>query len=99
MALKTRTESLDKFKNVAEANASRPLPKWLERSDDGFSARIVSLPAREDIDLPVEEHLIVDSIQVTLRELLLYGWKPSESWQLKRGADMRFAMVLEGIHD
>jgi small subunit ribosomal protein S4 len=60
VALKDKSRSLDKFKNVAEANASRPLPKWLERSDDGFSARIVSLPAREDIDLPVEEHLIVE---------------------------------------
>jgi len=60
VALKDKSRSSDKFKSIIEANASRPLPKWLEKADEGFSAKIITLPAREDIDLPVEEHLIVE---------------------------------------
>ena len=43
-----------------EANASRPVPEWLEKDAEKLSGKVVRLAAREDIDLPVEEHLIVE---------------------------------------
>ena len=60
IALREKSRSLDKFKGVIEANASHPMPKWLDKDEANFSARVVVLPNREDIDLPVEEHLIVE---------------------------------------
>src|SRR6202044_2759623 len=36
------------------------LPSWLEVDRDNYKARILSLPKREDIQLPVNEQLIVD---------------------------------------
>ena len=60
VALKNSSRSLDKFKAVAEANASRPMPQWLSLDRDKAQASVVGLPARDDIDLPVEEHLIVE---------------------------------------
>ncbi|MDO4812558.1 MAG: 30S ribosomal protein S4 [Eubacteriales bacterium] len=57
--LKDSSRSLDKFKGSLEANASRVVPKWLEM-DKNNVAKVVAVPAREDIDLPIEEHLIVE---------------------------------------
>ncbi|MBR6740216.1 MAG: 30S ribosomal protein S4 [Clostridia bacterium] len=60
IALREKSRSLEKFKSVIEANASRPVAKWLDKDETNFSAKVVALPTREDIDLPVEEHLIVE---------------------------------------
>ena len=43
-----------------EANAGRPIPTWLEMDVKNASGKVVRLASREDIDLPIEEHLIVE---------------------------------------
>ena len=48
------------IKNNIEEYASRPVPEWLEKDAEKLSGKVVRLAAREDIDLPVEEHLIVE---------------------------------------
>ena len=58
--LKETSRSLDKFKGSLEANASRVVPKWLDMDKTHNVAKVVAVPAREDIDLPIEEHLIVE---------------------------------------
>jgi small subunit ribosomal protein S4 len=60
VALKNSSRALEKFKSVIEANSSRQPPKWLEYDAETLSAKVVAVPAREDIDLPVEEQLIVE---------------------------------------
>ena len=35
-------------------------PQWLERDKEAFRGKVLRLPLREDIDFPVEEHLIVE---------------------------------------
>ena len=44
----------------AEANSVRPVPTWLEKEANKLSAKVVRLASREDIDIPVQEHLIVE---------------------------------------
>ena len=36
------------------------LPQWLEREKNTLRGTVTKMPAREDIDLPIEEHLIVE---------------------------------------
>ena len=60
ITLKDSSRSLDKFKANLEANGSRPAPKWLDFDKNTLTAKVVALPVREDIDLPIEEHLIVE---------------------------------------
>ena len=36
------------------------VPRWLEREKSSLKGVVAAMPAREDIDLPVEEHLIVE---------------------------------------
>ena len=47
-------------KENVENNSVRPLPEWLEVDKEKMSGKVVRLANREDIDLPVEEHLIVE---------------------------------------
>ncbi len=44
----------------AEENEKRPLPEWLEKDSEKLSGKVIRLAAREDIDIPIEEHLIVE---------------------------------------
>lgn len=58
--LSEKSAALDKFKNNVEANANRTKPTWLEYNGDAMEAKVVSTPAREDVEIPLEEHLIVE---------------------------------------
>ena len=60
ITLKEQSRGLEKIKANIEANAFRPAPKWLEYDANNMIAKVVAVPTREDIDLPVEEHLIVE---------------------------------------
>ena len=60
IAIKESSMSSDKFKMVIEANSSRPALNWLSVDRQKGVANIVNLPARDEIDLQVEEHLIVE---------------------------------------
>ena len=60
VALKESSRSLEKFKANVEAHSFRPGPKWLEYDANNMMAKVTAVPARDDIDLPIEEHLIVE---------------------------------------
>lgn len=47
-------------KAAVAAGEGKSIPKWLEVDRVNFKGRIVSLPTREDIMLPVQEQLIVE---------------------------------------
>ena len=49
-----------KCKELAEALDSKIAPKWLSVNKAGLSAKVVALPAREDIDFEFNEQLIVE---------------------------------------
>ena len=48
------------IKENMEVNSGRPIPEWLELNSEKLEAKVVRLASREDVDLPVEEHLIVE---------------------------------------
>ena len=48
------------IKENLEINAARPVPEWLEKDADKMQGKVIRLASREDVDLPVEEHLIVE---------------------------------------
>ena len=48
------------IKENAELNSSKPVPEWLEKNNEKLEAKVIRLASREDVDLPVEEHLIVE---------------------------------------
>ena len=48
------------LKANVEESAKRPVPAWLERDTEKLSGKVIKLASREDIDIPIEEHLIVE---------------------------------------
>ena len=59
--VREKSRSSVKFKRLLGEDAIQVnVPKWLERTKDALVGKVVALPVREDIDLPVEEHLIVE---------------------------------------
>ncbi len=60
IAIVEKSMGSDKIKTVLEANASRPALNWLSVDRQKGVANIVTLPGRDEIDLQVEEHLIVE---------------------------------------
>ena len=47
-------------KENIEVNKAKPIPEWIEKNAEKLEAKVLRLAAREDVDLPVEEHLIVE---------------------------------------
>ena len=60
VSIKESSRGIEKIKANIEANAFRAAPKWLEYDANNMIAKVTAVPAREDIDLPIEEHLIVE---------------------------------------
>ena len=60
VSIKESSRGIEKIKANIEANAFRAAPKWLEYDANNMMAKVAAAPAREDIDLPIEEHLIVE---------------------------------------
>ena len=59
--VKDSSRSSVKFKRLVGEDAPVVLvPQWLEREKNALKGTITRLPVREDIDLPIEEHLIVE---------------------------------------
>ena len=49
-----------KFEAVLASTEGRIVPKWLDMNKEALEGRVVAFAEREDIDLPIEEHLIVE---------------------------------------
>jgi small subunit ribosomal protein S4 len=59
--VKESSRSSVKFKRfVGEDAIIVNVPQWLEKEKNTLKGTVTKLPAREDIDLPTEEHLIVE---------------------------------------
>lgn len=58
IAIRDNKKDLDMFKQLKGIKIV--MPKWLEFNTDELSGKINALPQREDIDLNIQEHLIVE---------------------------------------
>lgn len=50
----------DGIKDIIEVNGGRPVPQWLSLEIEAKEAKVLNLPARDQIDAPVNEQLIVE---------------------------------------
>ncbi|EGD46800.1 ribosomal protein S4 [Ruminiclostridium papyrosolvens DSM 2782] len=60
IAVADKSKSSPKVKSIREIAGGKVVPKWLEFNEENLVGKVVALPAREDIDLPIREHLIVE---------------------------------------
>ncbi|NLX61417.1 MAG: 30S ribosomal protein S4 [Tissierellia bacterium] len=57
--VKEKSRSSVKFKELIENHRGNTV-RWLEVNPEEYRGKIVAEPTREDIDIPIEEHLIVE---------------------------------------
>ncbi len=58
--IREKSKSLQRYKDIVEANAGYTAPSWMESSLETLSGTVVEKPLREQIDVPVNETLIVE---------------------------------------
>lgn len=58
VTVKEKSQSSPKFKELKDMVITTP--QWIEINMDKLEGKIVAAPTREDIDLPIEEHYIVE---------------------------------------
>jgi len=60
VAVRERSRKLKFFKELAAVFEQRNVPEWLAIEPSQLAGRVLSLPIREAIDQPLDEHLIVE---------------------------------------
>ena len=58
--IREKSKSLQRYKDIVEANAGVITPAWLESDMETLSGTVIEKPLREQIDVPVNETLIVE---------------------------------------
>ena len=60
IAVREKSRSSVLMKDIAEALGDRSVPEWLDVNKSLLTCQVLRLPERAEIDIPVEEHLIVE---------------------------------------
>ena len=60
IAVKDTSKTLPKFKSLVENIDNKKNPQWLDVDKQNLVAKVVALPAREDVDFEIQENLIVE---------------------------------------
>ena len=58
--VKAKSKKSPKFKEILEATENRAVAPWLSADLDTLSGKVIGRPTREDIDVEIAEHLIVE---------------------------------------
>ena len=60
IAIRENAKKLIVVEQAAQYAAQNPVPAWLEANFENLSGRVLTLPRRKDVNLPINEQLIVE---------------------------------------
>jgi small subunit ribosomal protein S4 len=60
VAFRERSAKSEDVKALLQSHAGKTVPGWLQVDRDGLQVRVMALPTRADVTLPVEEHMVVE---------------------------------------
>ena len=60
ISVREKSRDIPFFKQLREEGIERTVPQWLDLDVEALSGRVVTLPTRADIDMPIEEHNIIE---------------------------------------
>ncbi len=60
ITVREKSTKSSRIKELMERAGEKTSPAWLEYDAEQAKARVVALPSREQLDVPIEEHLIVE---------------------------------------
>ena len=58
--IKEKCKGSQRYKDILEVTGGRLVPGWIEADHENLKATVKELPARDEIDVPVDEMLIVE---------------------------------------
>ena len=58
--IKEKCKSMQRYKDILEVTGGRLVPEWLDVDQEALKGSVKEAPAREAIDVPVDEMLIVE---------------------------------------
>ena len=58
--IKEKVKGAQRYKDILEVTEGRLVPAWLEINHETLAGKVLELPTREQIDVPVNETLIVE---------------------------------------
>ncbi len=60
IAVAEKSKGAESMKAILESTSGKATPKWLDLNKDTAEAKVIAAPARDDIDIEIAEHLIVE---------------------------------------
>lgn len=60
VAVKEASKSSPRLKQIIEGLGTHTVPSWLSLDTNALTGTVVNLPSREDIQIPIQDHLIVE---------------------------------------
>ncbi len=60
VAVRENSRKLASIAQAVEYTSHQPVPNWLEVNREALSGRVLAIPKREDVNLPINEQLIVE---------------------------------------
>lgn len=60
ITIREKSTKSPRIKELLERAAEKTVPEWLEFDAEQAKGRVLALPSREQLDVPIEEHLIVE---------------------------------------
>ncbi|NLN05220.1 MAG: 30S ribosomal protein S4 [Clostridiaceae bacterium] len=60
VALAEQSRGSKRIEEILDVTSGRAVPKWLDFDSDKLSATVVGVPTKEDLDVEIQEHLIVE---------------------------------------
>jgi small subunit ribosomal protein S4 len=60
LSFRDKSINHEEFKAIVDANTSKTVPGWLDVDREKMEARVLTFPTREEVGIPIEEHLVVE---------------------------------------
>ena len=60
IAIREKSKSMLRVKEIAENVERQGVAEWLQVDRENFTGKVLRIPARDEIDIPVQEHLITE---------------------------------------
>ena len=60
ISIKEKAKSAQRYKDVLEVTEGRTVPSWLEADHENLTGKVLEVPSRDVIDVPVNPTLIVE---------------------------------------
>ncbi|WAH37416.1 30S ribosomal protein S4 [Alicyclobacillus dauci] len=60
IAVREKSREAGRVKELVELLGTRTIPAWLEMDAENLSGKVLRKPAREEIDTPIEEQMIIE---------------------------------------